>query len=433
MPYAKPHTLLSVSEYARILGLDPLHFAGGFSELRPSPGCPDIWFQYDWQDADKVSRENIARLILEAERDIAEHLGYYPAPVWIDGENNLGEQHDYPRLHRRDLTGSGQDVRFRMRSLRLNWGYVIEGGQRATTLLDADAAFTTLDTDGDGFDETAQFIVADQEGLDTCEVHIYFKTYSLADNANTRTDPSSTGADPSWEIRPIRTRLIGTDLYIWCWVWDLFRPQLTEELDPDEDGIDADVAGNYVDEVEVYRIYNDPSTQAQFLWGNDISCGSDPTCGWSEQTGCIRVGSDKRNGIVVPIPGTYDATAGTFENAAWEETYEPDVVRVWYRAGLTSPHSNCEILDDYWARTIAMLATARFDWPLCTCNNTNPSLMFERWQYDKSLVDTSAIGKSFLASAADLGNPFGTRIGEVEAWKRISRGRGRVKGQAVIT
>ena len=423
MPRARPTTLLPLATYAHILGLDPLRFSGGVSALRPEPSCSDVWYQYDWQDEDKVSREQVALLIQEAERDLADHLGYWPGPVWIKNEH-----HQYPRLYRRELTGRGQDVRFRLRSLMAKWGYVIEGGQRATEPLDTTAAFTTIDADGDGFAEVAQFVILNQAAtLDPCEVHIYFKEYLLADAANTRTNPASTGADPAWEIRPIEAQLVGTTLTVWCKVWDLFRPQLYEELAPDP--IDADAPGSYVDEVMVYRVFNDPQSQVLFLWGQDVACDDGATCAEATQTGCMRT-TNPRNGLVVPVPSTYNATTAAFEDAAWSECYEPDALRLWYRAGLTSRHSDCETLDDYWARIIAMLATARFDWPLCTCNNSNPVLQSNYWRQDKSEISSS---KSFLTGAADLGNPFGTRVGEIEAWKRIARSRGRTKGQAVIT
>jgi hypothetical protein len=423
MPRATPHTLLPLADYAKILGLDPLHFSGGVSELRPAPQCSDVWYQYDWQDADKVSRHQLAILLKEAEDEIANTLGYWPAPIWIEDE-----RHDYTRLYRPEMTGVGQDIRFRFRSVQTKYGKVITGGRRATEPIDLDATFTTLDTDGDSFNETAQFIIANQSAtLDVCEVHAYFKVYNLLDNANTRTDPSSQGADPAWEVRPLRTRLVGTDLYVWCYVWDLFRPQLYEELAPDP--INADAAGSFVDELSFYRVYNDPAEPVEFLWGTDISCADTDECEWSSQDGCIRV-ANPHLGLVVPAPATYDATTGDFTSAAWVETYEPNVVRLWYYAGDTERTASCQTLSQYWARIIAMLATTRSDWPICTCSNKNNILLSSEWRANMQMVKTD---RSFFADAHVLGNPFGPRVGEVEAWKRIARARGRMKGQAVIT
>lgn len=420
---AEPVTLLPIFDYAKILGLDPLHFAGGYSDLRPAPSCRDIWFQYDWQNQDLVSRHQIASLIAEAERDIADALGYWPAPVWIEDE-----QQNYPRLYRRDLTGYGQDVRFRYRGMRTKWGYVIEGGQRATALVSDDVVWVGSDPDGDGFPEIATFTINGVDAdLDPCEVHMYYKVYDVADEDNTRTDPSSAGADPAWEIKPIHVSLSGTTLTVRCNKWQLFRPQLFEELAPE--AIDADDIANYVDATIFYRVYNDPSQQVTFGWAADMSCATTAPCAYSTQSGCLRV-NDNRNGLVVPTPATYNDTDGTYTAAYWVNGYEPDTVRLWYHAGYYDPATSCPTLTSYWARTIAMLATARSDWPICTCNNTNNALLSPEWREDMRKMTSD---RSFLASARTLDNPFGSRVGEVEAWIRVSKARGRAKGQAVLS
>ena len=87
-----------------------------------------------------------------------------------------------------------------------------------------------------------------------------------------------------------------------------------------------------------------------------------------------------------------------------------------------------EPLDQYWAKLIAMLATARLEWPLCSC--TNVQLLADRWREDLARVNTQ---RSFMISPDDLQNPFGTRAGEALVWKRITKSRGRKIGRAVLT
>ncbi len=420
---AEPTTLLCLADFAKILGLDPLHFAGGYSTLRPEPTCTDVWFQYDWQNADLVSRHQVATVIHEAEQDIADALGYWPAPTWL-----YEEIKEYPRLYRRDLTGMGQDVRFRLRGLPLKYGYVLEGGQRATTLIAADVAYTTSDPDGDGFNELATFTIPGVSStLDVCGVRGYYKAYDVANPDDTRTDPSSTGADPAWEVRPLRVSLSGTTLTIRCNVWDLFSPQLFEELAPD--GIDADAAASYVDGLDFYLEYNDPTEQVEFGWAADATCTDVAACTYDTQAGCLRI-KDSRNGLVTPTPSTYNATTGTFTYTNWKNTWEPDVIRVWYRAGLTERNVACETLPTYWARTITMLAVSRLDWPVCTCSNKNNLLLSDKWRQDMAEVLPD---HSYITYADVLANPFGTRVGEVEAWKRVAKARGRARGKAVFT
>lgn len=416
-------TLLSLADFAKILGLDPLHFAGGYSDLRPAPTCSDVWFQYDWQNPDLVSRHQCATVIHEAEQDIADALGYWPAPTWLHEEIK-----EYPCLYRRDLTGIGQDIRFRLRGTQLKYGHILEGGQRATELIAADVAFVTSDPDNDGFKEIATFAIPNVSAtLDPCEVKGYYKEHNPADMENTRTDASSTGADPAWEVRPLKVTLSGTTLSIHCWVWDLFSPPLFEELAPD--GIDADVAASYVDGLSFYREYNNPSEQIEFGWTQDATCADVSSCTYDTQSGCLRV-KDTRNGLVTLTPATYNAADGTFTFSEWKNSWEPDVTRIWYRAGLTERNVACERLPDYWARTITMLAVARLDWPVCTCSNKNNLLLSNKWQQDMTEVRPD---RSFIANADVLANPFGSRVGEVEAWKRVAKVRGRARGQAVFT
>jgi len=286
MSRASSPTLLSLERFAKLMGLNPLHFTSAENSLmRSDSTCHDVWYQHAWQDpTGKVSREGMAELIAEAEADIAAVLGFWPAPVWI-----VDEAIPYPRPSRRELTGTGLDIRARWKAVTLEYGAVLYGGARATTLLDDDATFTIEDADGDGFAEWAVFSVAVEAGLDPCEVHAYFKEYDAGDAANCRTDPSSTGADPAWEIREIYASVSGTTLTVRTHKWNLIKPQLQEGMSAELIDLDT-VVEPYVDEVMFYRVYPDRSDQVTFLWGDDKVC-VDEACAWASQTGCMRVRS----------------------------------------------------------------------------------------------------------------------------------------------
>lgn len=418
MPRSTVPTLLSLSQYAQIMRLDPLHFAQGVSTVRPEGACSDVWFQYDWQDHDKVSRDQVARVIQEAERDLADALGWWPAPTWISEE-----RHVYPHPQRTDIVNYlGLNARGLYKTLQLKRGYVIAGGVRATELL-GKASYTTEDVDNDGFDEWATFTLTVDADLDPCEVHAYFKEYSAGD-LNTRTD-YSTGADDTWEVRPIYTTLSGTTLTVRIHTWELFRPYLTEGLNVTRP-IDADDADSYVDELVFYRVYNDPSNQVTFGWSNEMDCDS-PACAWSTQTGCIKV-KERRNAHVIPEPGTYNADTDAYTAADWAENTEPDLVWVNYYAGWVPEFQRgCNQVDDFWAKVIARLATSRLDAILCTCADVSKTVQF--LQQDLALVTKE---RSFQNVPDVLNNPFGSLRGEVEAWKRVvGAGRERRRGMTV--
>lgn len=422
MPRASTETILSLTRYAELLGLDPLHFAQGVSSIKPEPTCSDVWYQMDWQDPDKVSREQVARLIAEAERDIADVLGYWPAPQWI-----LDEPHAYPKPYDRGTVAYGYKSTGRKKSLKTKWGHVLYGGRRATQFLDTLEWFS-VDADGDDFNEIAQFELTIPLGTDPCEIKAYVSEYTdywyFTYEDTGRTDIQSTGADPAWEIRPLRWRQIApTTLIIWIPVWELFKPQLQEELVSSP--IDADDPNSYLTTLDFYREYNDPESQVEFRWGEDVSCASSG-CAWATQAGCFRT-DNPRVGLITPWPGTYDSTTNMFTVASWTQSIEPDTVRLWYRAGFRPERARgCELLTNFWAKTIAILATSRLDWPLCTC--TNVGLLTDAWREDIAKITRD---RSFMLGAGDLDNPFGTRAGESMVWKRL-KGRGRKVGQAII-
>lgn len=319
--------------------------------------------------------------------------------------------------------------------MRLSRGWVIEGGQRTTTVLNSGngVAFTLVDADGDTFTETAQFSVTVPTGTDACDIHAYFKEYAAADAANSRTDLASSGPDPSWEVRPLRTSVVGTTATIYTEVWNLIRPQLQEELAPDEGGIDGDDfgtgpgtanLGSYVDELLFYVETTDPATQVQFLWAADLGCTT-AACADDTQVGCFSV-KDRKNSLVIPRPSTYNAVNQTFTVAAWSNGLEADGVRFWYRAGWTPENQRgCSELDPYWAKVIAMLAVSRMDWPLCDC--TNVKELTDYWRQDAAKMTPE---KSFNLRPDELSNPFGQRVGEVLAWRRCAN-RLRKRGQTV--
>lgn len=424
MPRASVPTLLPLATYAKILGLDPLHFCQGASVVRPEPTCSDVWFQYDWQNGDRVSRETLAERISEAERDIANELGYWPAPVWIEAERHL-----YPHPRNIALVGYGLTAGLRYKTVKLNWGQVLAGGTRATTLLGT-AGYALSDNDNDGFDEWTLFELTVPAGTSAGEVKAYF-------TEDDRTNPSSTGADSRWEVRPIEASVSGTTLTVTIRSWELLRPDLQEVLDAGVakqagqlttgHAIDADQLENYVEELVFYRVYTDTEHQVLFGWG-ELAC-EDPACAYVLQDGCMR-SHDSRRGVIKPIPATY--TDGAFAAVGWAECVEPDYLWCNYRAGLLPLQPvGCEELDRYWAETIVMLATARLDRPICAC--TNVEMRVDKWRQDMAHIHSdSEISRSYQIDATVQTNPFGSRVGEYNAWRRINKGkRGRQLGQAV--
>lgn len=408
---ASTSTLLSLKQFAQILGLDPIHFAGGYSDLREKQAnCHDIWQQYQWQDKGKASREEVARSIARAEEEIANILGYWPAWKWIaDERHQLEREGRWPNLNETRLTAK--------------WKHVISGGAQTTSAISA-ATVTReadVDADGDGFSELAVFTIT---GVATTveleEIRACYKVYSAGDAANTRTDPNSSGFDEAWEIRPLRLSRSGTTVTVYVDVWELFKPQLFEELLPDH--IDADDADSYVDTVEFYRVYNDLETQVSFLWG--VDCYNNVSCAWATQSGCIRT-NDPRNGALAIAPGTWDSDDEEYTATSFSYRIVPNVARLWYKAGLARPSPGR--MDNRMAYLVTQLACARLNYPVCGCSNAK--LLVEEWR-DNALRNTRE--RTYSITPGMMSNPLGMKVGEIMVWQSLNV-PGTAVGKAVAT
>lgn len=411
-----PYTLLSIHRYAQLLGINPIQFARGATpgidpQIRlPGKACSDIWFKYDWQASDKVGYIELAGTIQSAERSLTHVLGYSPAPNWI-----REEQHPYTKFYNREYYDVGYNLRWQLKAVAPKRGRLINPGRRAVSLVGtATTGGGTLvysDDDGDGFSETATITLATAL-TDEQEIKVYFNGYD---------------GRREFEVRPVRTKTIaGGNVVIVLDSWLLIDPALYEDF-PTDDGIgaiDISTTGNFVTSIDVYREYND-TTQAsvQFSWETDggvcavcNGTGCD-ACQNLTQNGCMSI-RDPIAGLFVPYPATYDDDEARWTVQAWTGDRAPDFMSIWYYSGEISEEYKegyeYDPLSNYWAQVIAWLATARLDRPLCGCSYLEG--LVQKMQDDLSLVTPTS---SHFASDDVLNNPFGTKRGEVMAWKRV--------------
>lgn len=407
------YTLLPLPDYARIIGINPIQFMSGYAvDYFPNSGSTDRWVQYSWQDDQKVSREDLAVEIARAERDIASIMRYWPAPVW--GED---EEVPYPQFYRKDYVAQyGHSIDGTMKSVKLGYGKFIEGGKRAVTLVGqatlAGGSLEFLDIDGDGFNETARVTVATSL-TDPCELKVYF---------------SNKEAAKEWEVRPLKSKYISGGYFVALIdAWLLFDPDLLCALPGTSvtgyAGLDAEDSSNYVTQVDVYREYNDPTDQCVMLWqgASACECGGTgcPVCGFATQNGCL-VAKSSVDGLVSVVPATY--SNGEWTEDSFDQGYEPQKILASYKSGLREVDSRtgCWGMPSDIATAVAYMATARLDMPLCTSSET---LKRKQEQLQEDLIFISPGGDATRFVTREVLNcPFGTRYGELEAW-RIVRAR----------
>jgi len=262
MTRASTPTLLSLERYAKIMGINPMHFASAtannFWPLHNS--CSDIWLQHEWQFADAVSRESLANEIRNAEIDLARELGWWVAPMWINQEVQ-----QFPRHYRKDVFRRyGRDVRGQRASVKAEYAKIIAGGRRAVSIVETGVAVAYTDADSDGFAETATLTCATTL-TDAFEIKVYTTGMSGTE---------------TWEIRPPRTKTISAGVFtatFWSWQmidpaeWEFFPTQndLNGPTAIDLSGLEEApvVTTHLVDTVDVYREYNDiTESSALLVW-----------------------------------------------------------------------------------------------------------------------------------------------------------------------
>lgn len=409
------YTLLPLADYARVMGINPIQFMSGVAaNYFPTSGGTDRWVQYAWQDDAKVSREELAYEIQRAERDITAVLRYWPGPMWVEDEEIL-----YPQFHRKGYVGQyGHDSNRQMKSVKFAYGKFITGGKRVVSLIGtvtkATSSLQYEDNDSDGFAETARITVATSL-TNACELKVYFQ---------------GKNGEKEWEIRPLKTKSITGGVFeATVDSWLLLDPKLLAALPGTYptgfQAIDAEDLDNYVSDLDVYREYTDPAEQCYMMWpGSDVcACGGTgcAICGYETQTACLTP-KEGAAGLISVAPATYDAGSAVWTYADFTHGYEPSRVRVSYLSGLQEENftTNCFELPRDIALAISYMTTARLSRPLCTHSET---LRKREKELKEDLIFISPGGDATRFVTREVLNcPFGTRYGELEAW-RIVRDR----------
>lgn len=416
MARANTITKLPLDRWAQLVGLNPMHFNGVYVPSHPPTVCEQPWMQHPYQAVDRVGREDVAQAIAQAESDLEKELSFRLRPTWEVSEWRPTIRPWNPAFHNLSVT----DLRGFGPVAQAKWGYFISGGIRSKEVVDAGVTVVWSDADGDGYNETGTVTVAAVAFTDPCEAALYFPVAG----------PVTEAGDDRWQIRPVNASIASTNLTV------TFRREQTvlaatqERLIPPTDdshlrGVDGTDNNQFLTTVDVYRVYNDPQLQVQFLWEpkgcalcNGTGCEG---CSYSVQYGCLMIRDDPRHSIVSYRPATWNEDTWEFDVANWSIYREPDLVRLYYYAGWRDTQQDCPTLsmDPIWERAVAYYAASLLDRPVCECNNVGAYI--DQWR--EELARTSVDGVTRRLSEADLRNPFGTKRGAIFAWNRMDEAR----------
>lgn len=395
-------TLLPIYQFARVLGINPLHIMGVWYDNGSARSivCGQPIMQYSWQAADGVSRHELSLAIEEAEAQIANELGYWPAATWTVDER-VETDYNY---------GGHRGWAARMPVYKTSKGLLISGGRKSKTLLSADAPVAYSDNDGDGYKETA-IITANVGSLaDPEEVALYYPGLSGDDGA---------------EIRPIKVVIAAGVATITCRREQLVVSQLYERVDAT--AVDGALDGNFLSTADVYRRYHDPNVQAQLVWrGDQCSCSggsSCSTCGLSIQNACTTV-VDSKLGLIAVSPAEWDQPTSSFVATSPQVCgRQPDYVRLWYRSGYRdklSPSPNTT-MSHKWQLAVAKLAISKLDREICGCQAVAD--VQGHWNADlRKSKATRGESTSYKLTTREMdSNPFGTTVAAVEVWRLVRK------------
>ena len=273
MARASINTLLPLDSWAELLGYDRYHFNNIFvSDCKVGDNCGAFWHQTTEQ-SDYVSRESLAYAIMNAEIMISDYVGYNLLPSW-DQEELSPEPYYNPRYK------SNFTTQLTPKSLQVGKRHLIAAGIMAKEVIEEDVLITRVDKDGDGFAETVQVFI-DLSLVNLQEVRVYY--------------PLEEGSD-EWEIRPLKVYTDRIEFPVWL----IVKRQLIEEICPEPlDGKDTNI---YLEEVDVYRVFNDTDVQARLIYHpSSIPCPVEPCENVVSLGDCVYI-NDKKLGYVVYNP-----------------------------------------------------------------------------------------------------------------------------------
>lgn len=341
IPDAWPNCALSLARYARIIRYEENAFWGVRYSGQEEFACATFWTE--------DQRQMVADALAQAQQMLEDVILYPLCPTWITGTvGNDGRFVD-------QQTGVGNPIVTR-------WKLLLEPGIRAESTLSAGAGISYADDNISVIGPFAATIT------DTSEVKVYFE-------------------DSDREITPSRITYSGGNLTIEIPRCRLVRPDLLDTIAAQE-GIDKTDTDNFVDAVDVMRVYNDPSTNASLVRSHncDAFCLANG-CEQATDTACIVI-KDPWTGIVTVHPGTY---SNGWTYSASYHCYNH--VRLNYMAGV-------RVLTRTMENVIVRLAHSLMAEEPCGCATTQ-----RLWQRDRHVPE--------VLSAERLNNPFGVNEG---AW-----------------
>lgn len=341
-----PNCAVSLARYAKIINYEEAAFWGVIWDNQILRGCDPLWTEYE--------RMSLQNALAEAQQEIEEVIGY--------------------PLCRTYVTGTGEDWRWvdqqRLKSARLVTRYprIIAAGVQAITVLGSGSAVDYDETDGVG---TVGPLATD--ATDTKEIKIFYP-------------------DSDREITPSRVTISSGYVTI-----EIPRYRMVKQdfLNNNDNSVRYENINFFLSEVDVKRIYTDPSTQAVLVRPNCRNNTCTNGCSECTQSACMYI-RDSFLGVVDVSPATWDADTLSWSGRTICGTGY-SLVRLNYLTGVSQIDLKAEM-------AIVRLAHSKMGRPPCSCDKTG-----QMWKSDYDITGS--------VTRERINCPFGLSNGAWNAYK----------------
>lgn len=260
MARADYRTLGLLNRWPEVMHEDRFRFnqiAGPGTRNTPSA---NTYIQYE--------RDYIARGLYQAIGRVRDYCGFYPAPMWIVDE----------------AVTFNSDYHWTAQTLEARCGYIEAFGTRAVQLVDDDVDVIYEDLNGDQVDETASFTVSGVAAIDVDELQVFFRV----------DDGAAAAASEFWQIDGLTVTKSGDvatftgPRWLFAHPMNVWAKEFTDDTERARNAGDTGNADSFVLQVDVYRVYADPTDAVKLL--------SDPNAGDSESSVSAWI-TDADNGL----------------------------------------------------------------------------------------------------------------------------------------
>lgn len=358
--WTKLKPLVSVYEWSQIMGFNPFWVAqiGEPATLLQSDigQCESVFVQTASQFNQRLSREDVAQSLLDAQTVISDWALTYPAPAYHQ------ETVPYPRPSRLDYPQQWSGATYRLKPIPARYGNIQSLGVPVDTLIEAGAVVAFADPYSDGVDTLFEVVVTVPAGTVASEVVAFYTAGDTPDNLS----------QADMQIYPLKVTISGNTATIQGHVTQIVLVENYGKLRP----VPLDATDPiYAEELDIYRRTIDLSQGGTLIWDNDGGC-PDPPCTFSVSDACFYA-TNAALGYVTPVPGVYDTMEAEYTRLYPSQWRAPDRVIMNVISGL--PRNSSGMVASPWREAICYLATSQMpQQKTCGCADADTVMHYYR-------------------------------------------------------